>query len=304
MHLVCPKCAARYEVPEQNIPSSGRDVQCSACGYTWFQAHPSLSNFQEPLNEPDQEINTATKEIANQETGSQKNEGGKRAVASELSQDTTTTTEVSKDGAQQGETSGPALSRLHPTVAEVLKEEARREVAVRAAESLETQPDLGVEEALLQKEPSLDAEGIVDEAVSSIPPNSDLDELERFYSQAAQKETSSRDDLLPDIEEINSSLNSGEKKKLKTDDKDKKAQAVVRKRMKRLGLLTGVLIVVFFFGLYQFDTDIDQAVPQIQPLLDEYIQLVDRLRVISDHWVARAIAWLEVQAETARGATK
>jgi hypothetical protein len=71
-----------------------------------------------------------------------------------------------------------------------------------------------------------------------------------------------------------------------------------------LGLLTGVLIVVFFFALYQFASDIAKAIPQIQPLLGEYVQLVDRLRVISDHWVVRAIAWLEVQAEIVRAATQ
>lgn len=37
MRLICPNCGAQYEVDVSVIPESGRDVQCSACGHTWFQ---------------------------------------------------------------------------------------------------------------------------------------------------------------------------------------------------------------------------------------------------------------------------
>lgn len=37
MRLTCPNCKAQYEVEERVIPGAGRDVQCSACGTTWFQ---------------------------------------------------------------------------------------------------------------------------------------------------------------------------------------------------------------------------------------------------------------------------
>ncbi|CUH54272.1 zinc-ribbon domain-containing protein [Shimia marina] len=40
MRLTCPNCGAQYEVPDDIIPTSGRDVQCSSCGNTWFQVHP------------------------------------------------------------------------------------------------------------------------------------------------------------------------------------------------------------------------------------------------------------------------
>ncbi|WP_420862285.1 zinc-ribbon domain-containing protein [Algirhabdus cladophorae] len=41
MRLICPNCGAQYEVSEDVIPQAGRDVQCSNCGQTWFQKHPS-----------------------------------------------------------------------------------------------------------------------------------------------------------------------------------------------------------------------------------------------------------------------
>lgn len=41
MRLVCPSCAAQYEVPDDAIPEDGRDVQCGTCGTVWFQEHPA-----------------------------------------------------------------------------------------------------------------------------------------------------------------------------------------------------------------------------------------------------------------------
>ena len=38
MRLICPNCGAQYEVPDDVIPSGGRDVQCSNCGHTWLES--------------------------------------------------------------------------------------------------------------------------------------------------------------------------------------------------------------------------------------------------------------------------
>ncbi len=40
MRLVCPNCEAKYEVPDDAIPDTGRDVQCANCGHSWFQMRP------------------------------------------------------------------------------------------------------------------------------------------------------------------------------------------------------------------------------------------------------------------------
>ena len=52
MRLICPNCAAQYEVAEDAIPESGRDVQCANCGDTWFQEHPAAS-FSQVATEDD-----------------------------------------------------------------------------------------------------------------------------------------------------------------------------------------------------------------------------------------------------------
>lgn len=40
MRLVCPNCEAKYEVPADAIPETGRDVQCANCGHAWYQMRP------------------------------------------------------------------------------------------------------------------------------------------------------------------------------------------------------------------------------------------------------------------------
>jgi predicted Zn finger-like uncharacterized protein len=36
VRLLCPKCDAEYEIPNDVIPAEGRNVQCSGCQETWF----------------------------------------------------------------------------------------------------------------------------------------------------------------------------------------------------------------------------------------------------------------------------
>lgn len=52
MRLTCPNCAAQYEVDDRVIPETGRDVQCSNCGFAWFQA-PASAAEPEPAPEPE-----------------------------------------------------------------------------------------------------------------------------------------------------------------------------------------------------------------------------------------------------------
>ena len=52
MRLICPNCGAQYEVPDEVIPASGRDVQCSDCSDTWFQPHPDFPTEPETVPDP------------------------------------------------------------------------------------------------------------------------------------------------------------------------------------------------------------------------------------------------------------
>ncbi|WP_170562706.1 zinc-ribbon domain-containing protein [Ruegeria atlantica] len=126
MRLTCPNCGAQYEVPDEVIPEEGRDVQCSNCEKTWFQAkHPETA--AEPVKpEP------ATPVV----------EPAAKAATPEI---------VAKPVEEHKSTPEPAeassTGNVDPAVANILKEEAEREADLRAQEggSLETQTDLALD---------------------------------------------------------------------------------------------------------------------------------------------------------------
>lgn len=109
MRLTCPNCSAQYEVGDGVIPPGGRDVQCSACGTTWFQ-YPA--------------------EVA------------LRMRAADLDDD-----EEDDDDTPAAARPAEGGQRIDKTVLEVLRQEAARELEARRgapAPGVETQPDLGL----------------------------------------------------------------------------------------------------------------------------------------------------------------
>ena len=65
MRLTCPNCTAQYQVPADAIPDNGRDVQCSACEHTWFQAGAIKPKL--PKRELDPQVATVLREEAERE---------------------------------------------------------------------------------------------------------------------------------------------------------------------------------------------------------------------------------------------
>jgi predicted Zn finger-like uncharacterized protein len=110
MRLICPNCGAQYEVDDKVIPETGRDVQCSNCGHTWFQRPAHLD----------------------------------ADLAEELGQELPAAEESDADAPAAAK---PRRS-LDPETANVLREEAAREAEARRAEAsgMETQPDLGLDD--------------------------------------------------------------------------------------------------------------------------------------------------------------
>ena len=109
MRLTCPNCSTQYEVPDEMIPDSGRDVQCSICEQTWFQTRKPQAKAIPAL-----EVGKAVGEA---------------------------------DGAQPDKSDELAKGIVDPTVASILKEEAAREAELREREgpNFESQPDLALD---------------------------------------------------------------------------------------------------------------------------------------------------------------
>jgi predicted Zn finger-like uncharacterized protein len=262
MRLVCPNCDAQYEVPDEVIPSDGRDVQCSNCGQTWFQNHPDQTSP----------------------------ESGEDEVAAPLP-------DTPAAGEERVPTPEPKRRTLDPAVSDILRAEAEAEARVRQSEGLESQPDLGLAEG----------NGLRDDEASRRTREA-RDRMARMRGQeppaataaaeaAAAAAAGSRRDLLPDIEEINSTLRStGDRQIAKGDPAP---DAPVRERQKRgfrRGFVTSLLIVAVLAVLYVYSPQITAALPALEPVMTDYVGTIDQARVWLDSQVTSLLMWLDTTA--------
>ncbi|WP_294619865.1 zinc-ribbon domain-containing protein [uncultured Roseovarius sp.] len=291
MRLICPNCGAQYEVPDEVIPETGRDVQCSNCGDTWFQNHPdhpAPEQEPEPTPEPEPEQSghqDVTWDSPQDEAGDTPSEP---VTAPEPEPEQADASQGDDEDADdhdgENDTPEPPRRQLDPAIADVLREEAEHEREARAAETggLETQPDLGLTQdqddedrrtresrarmARLRGEPE-------DQSPASVPEAEDID-------------PSSRRNLLPDIDEINSSLDAStvgsHHESMASDDIDDLQPAPPRKSGFKRGFSYAVLLALILLAVYNFAPQIAEMVPSLAGPLETYVEQVNGLRVMLD----------------------
>lgn len=161
--------------------------------------------------------------------------------------------------------------RPDPAVMNILREEAERERAARAAETagLESQPELDMPPPA-PREPVADYAEAPGMGGAGLPPDDD--------DEARAVRAAPRRSLLPDIEEINSSLSpSGE-----GDLSDQPIAAASRRAREGRGRRVGFAISVGVFAaltlLYAQGPRIAAAVPAFEPSIRAYVDRVDRGR--------------------------
>lgn len=202
-----------------------------------------------------------------------------RDLADELNQDIA---EGDEDGKAKRERRG-----LDPEVADVLREEAEHEAAARKAESgsLETQGDLGLDEAETRAASRSAA------ARARMARLRGADEQSPEAAAAALAAASaSRRDLLPDIEEINSSLRASQDREEAPDDEDTPAPEIVKDKDTkrggfRLGFTLMLLLAVIAVTVYVLAPQIGQVVPGAEPYLAAYVEQANGLRLRSGEMV-------------------
>jgi predicted Zn finger-like uncharacterized protein len=255
MRLTCPNCGAQYEVPDEVIPSEGRDVQCSNCGDTWYQNHPDSAEsdaeladeLPETIQEPDPD-----------------------SLRSALS-----------DRPPAKET--PPQQDVSEGVSDILREEAERETKLRAAEDaepLESQPDLGLDNMAGDE--------------SSRRAQEASERMARMKGQPVKEndpaaDPGARREMLPDIEEINSTLRASDEGAQsntavgppRTEHRQKKKGGFTR------GFALIVILGVVLALVYINAPKITNAVPQVEPAMSSYVSMVDQARV-----------WLDAQLST------
>lgn len=280
MRLICPNCDAQYEVPDDVMPRDGRDVQCSNCGQTWFQKHPDAASEREETAEP----------LAKTEEESLAPEP---EVDAEVESETEAKPETAAEAPPPAETpepAAPARRELDPTVADVLRAEAELEAQARKNEmtGVESQPDLGLTEA---PEPA-------GKRLTPNPPKAPEGQKDDATSAAIASMLPKGGDLLPDIEEINSTLRSNNDRAPGADPGQTGQIKVQEKRSSRRGFILTIALVVILVMIYVYAPQLAQAVPQAEPMLSGYVSMIDGWRVWLDGQVSSVLSWLDAAANS------
>lgn len=289
MRLVCPNCEAKYEVPEDAIPETGRDVQCANCGHAWFQMRPKAevaapaptpapaapvavaAAVAEPATpvvaEPAALVESAA--VAEADVAVPAADPEPPAVVEPVAADTVAVTPVAEvvpeSETQVNEATpvppaeGAAAYAVDDSVLAILREEAEREAIARKAEAakpLETQTELGIEQAIPQV---------------NLPHQPSYEEA----SLAARRAR------LPDVEEINSTLRPAE---TMADDVAPEAIPVAAEGRSsfRSGFLVVLTLAILGSAVYGSADAIAEAVPALAGVLKGYVGFVDSLRLQLD----------------------
>ena len=250
MRLVCPNCDAKYEVPDDAIPQSGRDVQCANCDHAWFQMKPGT----EPA-------------------------APEKVVAEPVIEAPAPTPEVSAEPAPAEPEAVPAPAETTATkgyavddsVLAILREEAEREAKARSSEArpIETQTDLGLEAAI----PA--AAAIAATSTRSPDPVHDtpVDDATR---------PSARRDLLPDVEEINSTLRPSERPVDPDAEIDALPDLTGGRNSFRSGFLIVMALAIVGLVTYLAAPQLAQQVPSLEGPLSSYVGVIDTMRLQLD----------------------
>ncbi|MFN7225320.1 MAG: zinc-ribbon domain-containing protein [Paracoccaceae bacterium] len=264
MRLICPNCDAQYEVDDSAIPETGRDVQCSNCGHAWFQIREAQVEdltddlYREP--EPEQAIDVPA------------------AIAQ---------TDVEAEGDEDDDHSPvssplPVQRTLDESVLSVLREEAEREVAARKAEAtgIEMQGDLGL--------PPPVSVSVGSAASAAAAEASDMEKRIAALKgePVPQSRPAARRDLLPDIEEINSSLRPN------TVAASLDNTGTVKSGSSGSGFRSGFVLVLILAALavvlYLMAPQISAQIPGAADAMASYVSVVDSLRLALDGLMRKA----------------
>jgi predicted Zn finger-like uncharacterized protein len=276
MRLICPNCDAQYEVDASLVPETGRDVQCADCGHVWFQVP---ENAILPDEEDEADANALLGRIV--------------AAPPETEPDPEPWQGSEPPQAALTEPDPPALPRaaLDDSLLAVLREEADREIRARAEETaraasrgLETQPDLGLDDA-----PALRIRPRV--APAAAPADADPDPYDSPDDSPASAETlpgdraaavrprPARRELLPDIDRINSTLDASGSLRGGGPAQSLPAERSSRRQGFRTGFLSVLVVAGLAWAVYAQSARITAALPDIAPLVDRYVGAVDGARI-------------------------
>ena len=244
MRIMCPNCDAEYEVDASAIPDIGRDVQCSNCGHAWFQDHPEIAAEAEAeaaLYDPPQPLgNTPSRMDPIVVDDIQLDNDDPETILDLMDLDEPSPLDdATTDLAPKHE--------LDPDALRILREEAQRETAQRAAEKSQPNPDIQVPDTA---------------ATAPI--------VARRVARLKGIQPQQRD-ILPDVDSVNTTVVAQDR-----------FAAVVAEPAQKAGIdkgFWGVMIVAALaLALYAFSPDLTRALPGFAQPLAKYVGFIDGLR--------------------------
>jgi predicted Zn finger-like uncharacterized protein len=258
MRLVCPNCEAQYEVDDSAIPASGRDVQCSACGHGWYHRPDSRPAAAAVMAAPADAAATPPEPAAGSARGP-----SDRPVPAEPA-----------PSAEAAPPAGaPPRRPLDASVLAVLREEALREAAARRAEA---------------RAPDLPPAGVPDWTAADPRATAARAAVPQASAGLDAARPAPRRDLLPDIEEINSSLSASTERRGPAPE----AAAAGPARRGRGGFRTGFLSMLTCIAVlalaYVLAPQLSGQVPALAPAMAGYVDVVDGWRTALSDAVRRA----------------
>lgn len=271
MRITCPNCGAQYEVPDEVIPTEGRDVQCSNCGDTWFQAHPD--HVQDTPQPTYSDAPEDTVSDADQSAEPLPDDQDDLPPEPEYTADPEPEPEMAPEPEEDAQSAELTQRELDPSVTDILRQEAEHEARLRADEvgSLESQGDLGLDEAVEDEASRRNREA--------------QDRMARMRGEIGENadpevNAESRGGLLPDIEEINSTLRAeGETSAAANAMSMAEEEIVPRSGGFSRGFGLVIFLTVVLILIYMNATKIIDMVPALESPVTTYVALVDQARV-------------------------
>lgn len=279
MRLTCPNCGAEYEVPDEVIPVSGRDVQCSNCGDTWYQYHPDNM----PEGSEDDSVHSDQARAPEPAPQPMPDTSAEPDSEPEPDSDDLADEDDDEDDDDDDPPSDrlPPKRKLAPEVQNILREEAEYEERARGQDPLESQPDLGLGEPSQARR-----EEKADDRLSRLRESrqdADHPSPESHAAVIAAADSgSSRRNLLPDIEEINSTLRRKGDSMRGSSGRTARGKKAAPRTGARRSFMSVLILLAVAATIYLQAPKIGAAIPQLSGPMETYVEAVDRARIWLD----------------------
>lgn len=311
MRLVCPNCEAKYEVPEDAIPETGRDVQCANCGHAWFQMRsrsgadervvappvpPVPEVAPEPAPEPEPVIEPAAEVVEAAVVAAEEVLPEPEGDAEPVVEEAATVLEAGADAMAELEAPGVVADVAVATGEAEEEAEVGAETGLAAAAAPAAYAVDDSVLAILREEAEREALARRAEGAKPLETQTDLGieaaipasrkPAETVVPVAAVAEVESDDklanrrDRLPDVEEINSTLRPTEAaQEVAADGMPVAAEG---RSSFRSGFLLVMTVAILGSAIYGSADAIASAVPALAGPLKAYVGFVDGLRLHLD----------------------